>query len=473
MKLRTVKSVVLMGELIFCAVGVKANNVAVANARTVPRDSTTAHLELDLLWSNSWRNTNINHDAAWVFFKYQLEGGTTWTHLVLNSSGTNPTGFSTGTGTGVELIVPDDRVGLFVRRSANGTGALSVQDLRVVWNLSENGMTLNSKVKMKVMAVEMVYVAAGDFAAGSGGTETSAFTLTTISTSAANVAPTGTGSNGGKAGGYPEGQTAPGASWPNGYSAFYCMKYELSQGQYRDFLNLLTGTQAGNRYSASSTGSRYTISGTHPTFTATAPDCACNFVSWADGAAWSDWSGLRPMTELEYEKACRGPLMPVANEYAWGTTTISATTAIGNDGTGTDTATGGNCNYISCSPNGPFRVGIYATATSNRQKAGSSYWGIMELSGNLWERPVTIGDATGRSFTGLVGNGELDVNGNANVNLWPGTDAGGAGLRGGNWVSAAVYARASDRDRAANVYAARANNCGWRAVRPAPSGVGP
>jgi hypothetical protein len=34
------------------------------------------------------------------------------------------------------------------------------------------------------------------------------------------------------------------------------------------------------------------------------------------------------MTELEYEKACRGPLMPVANEYAWGTTTISATTAI-------------------------------------------------------------------------------------------------------------------------------------------------
>jgi hypothetical protein len=46
---------------------------------------------------------------------------------------------------------------------------------------------------MQAMAVEMVYVAAGDFAAGSGGTETSAFTLTTISTSAGERgSPTGT-----------------------------------------------------------------------------------------------------------------------------------------------------------------------------------------------------------------------------------------------------------------------------------------
>jgi hypothetical protein len=36
-------------------------------------------------------------------------------------------------------------------------------------------------------------------------------------------------------------------------------------------------------------------------------------------AAFADWSGLRPMSELEYEKACRGYNTPaVPNEYAWG-----------------------------------------------------------------------------------------------------------------------------------------------------------
>jgi len=251
------------------------------------------------------------------------------------------------------------------------------------------------------------------------------------------------------------------------------MKYEISQGQYADFLNMLTPAQAGNRYSVASSGFRYTISGTHPSFTATAPDRACNFVSWGDGAAWADWSGLRPMTELEYEKACRGPLLPVANEYAWGTVTITATTAIGADGTGADTATGGNCNYIVCSPDGPYRVGIYATGTSTREQAGASYWGIMELSGNVWERPVTIGHGTGRAFTGLIGDGVLTTGGDANVSFWPGTDAAGAGFRGGDWGDTAVYARASGRNSAASVYADRYPYFGWRGVRPAPSGVGP
>ncbi|MBK8575033.1 MAG: SUMF1/EgtB/PvdO family nonheme iron enzyme [Elusimicrobia bacterium] len=369
--------------------------------------------------------------------------------------------------------MPPDRVGLFVRRAAEGAGPVAVENVRAVFNFSDHGLLRTTKVKMQALAMEMVYVAEGDFAAGSGGTEVSSFTLTTINTNQANAVPAGVGTKGGKAGGYPEGQTAPNVNWPNGYSAFYCMKYEISQGQYADFLNMLTATQAGNRYSVSSSGYRYTISGTHPTFTATAPDRACNFISWADGSALADWSGLRPMTELEYEKACRGPLMPVANEYAWGTVTITATTAIGADGTGSDTATGGNCNYDASSPNGPYRVGIYATGSSTREQAGASYWGIMELSGNVWERSVTIGHATGRAFTGLMGDGVLTTSGNANVSLWPGTDAGGAGFRGGSWTNAAVFARTSDRGNAANVGADRYNSYGSRAVRPAPSGVGP
>ena len=132
--------------------------------------------------------------------------------------------------------------------------------------------------------------------------------------------PSGTGSLGGQAGGYPTGQTAPdNASWPNGYAAFYIMKYETTQGQYAEFLNLLTSTQAATRNSGpiGNPIERFTITGSHPTFTASAPDRACHRLSWADGAAYADWSGLRPMTELEYEKASRGTSFPLADEFAW------------------------------------------------------------------------------------------------------------------------------------------------------------
>ena len=41
-------------------------------------------------------------------------------------------------------------------------------------------------------------------------------------------------------------------------------------------------------------------------------------MNWQDLTSYLDWSGLRPMTEFEYEKACRGTLNPVAYEYPWG-----------------------------------------------------------------------------------------------------------------------------------------------------------
>ena len=115
----------------------------------------------------------------------------------------------------------------------------------------------------------------------------------------------------------------------------------------------------------------------------------------------------------------------------------------------------GNANYwYTRGSIGPMRVGIFAANSSNsgRITAGASYYGIMELSGNLWERPVTIGNATGRGFTGLHGNGALDPSGAANVSNWPGTDAVGAGFRGGNWSIVAAYLCVSNRGIAANTH---------------------
>jgi len=92
----------------------------------------------------------------------------------------------------------------------------------------------------------------------------------------------------------------------------------------------------------------------------------------------------------------------------------------------------------------------------------------MEMSGNLYERAVTVGNSTGRSFTGVHGDGSLDGNGDANVSNWPGTDAAGAGFRGGYWSDEATDLRVSGRYGAAFTLANRYYYLGCRVVRSSP-----
>ncbi|MGB6046176.1 MAG: hypothetical protein WBG34_01120, partial [Flavobacteriales bacterium] len=143
-------------------------------------------------------------------------------------------------------------VGVFISRDVDGTGNMTLSNIQLNWNYAALGISYNDIVDVQVFAIEMVYVPQGAFAAGSGGTEEAAFTLTTINTAIATTAPAGVGSLGGQAGGYPTGQTAPSnANWPNGFSAFYCMKYELSKQGYADFLNTLTYFQQSFRTATS------------------------------------------------------------------------------------------------------------------------------------------------------------------------------------------------------------------------------
>ncbi|OGV74545.1 MAG: hypothetical protein A2269_05170 [Lentisphaerae bacterium RIFOXYA12_FULL_60_10] len=101
----------------------------------------------------------------------------------------------------------------------------------------------------------------------------------------------------------------------------------------------------------------------------------------------------------------------------------------------------------------------------------------MELSGNLTERPVTVGHATGRAFTGLHGNGTLTAGGDADIAalLWPALNGTGAGQRGGAWRNDSGYLRVADRVAAAIADSQRgisaAGNIspyGGRGVRSAP-----
>ena len=507
MKKRTITLFTALALLLFAG-SVAANNINVSNIRVTGQNTTAGEnnpanytlVQFDLSWENSWRTSSApnNWDAAWVFVKYRVGSGD-WQHAWLNN-----TGHSSGTGTSATidagLLTPgtafhattNPALGVFIYRSADGTGNFSITGAQLRWNYGANGVADNATVDVKVFAIEMVYVPAGNFYVGSGGTETSAFYMYPTTTNPYQITGEGAITVGTTDGNlyYPSStyggdQSGPiPANFPKGYAAFYCQKYEISQQQYVDFLNTLTSAQASTRY-PNATTNRHAITVSGGVYSTTNPYVACNFLSWMDGAAYSDWAGLRPMTELEFEKACRGLETPVANEYAWGTATVAGNAYTlendnaTNEGIASNYSTStGNASYdiTDGSIDGPLRVGIFAANADNQGRitAGASYYGIMELSGNLWERAVTVGNATGRDFTGLHGNGALSTNGHANETAWPGltsgevTGATGSGFRGGVWNGNASLMRVSDRTGAAFTRAPRNDACGFRAVRVAP-----
>lgn len=466
---------------------IRADNIIVGTPTLTGVNTTDDYLfiQFDLSWENSWRD-DINWDAAWVFVKFQETGGN-WTHASLNTVSGNhtiPSGYTCSVGqTG------STGVGIFIFRSAPGSGNNNISNVLFRWEYGDDGLADDATVTVKVFAIEMVYVPQGTFYVGDAdndrtncfyeGSTMHEFQITgesaiTVSNTAGNLYYDQDNSNGGDRNG-----PIP-ADFPKGYNAFYCMKYEISQGQYADFLNTLTATQDGNRSiqgESDYTTYRGTISGSQGSRSASRPDRACQFLSWADGCSYADWSGLRPMTELEFEKACRGTLAVVDDEYAWGSTTITPATTISGteDGTEIITNSGANCCYLNMSftggdgGQGPLRCGIFAKPTTNRAQAGASYYGIMELSGNIYERSVTVGNSTGRAFTGAHGDGVLDSNGDANGSVWPGTNASGAGFRGGFWYYDASNQCVSDRTLAAVTAASRKSyGGGFRCVRTAP-----
>lgn len=463
-----------------------SNNIGVTNLGLKSQNETEGFVmvNFDLHWENSWNLAQGNWDAAWVFVKFRVDDGP-WQHANLDMEG-----HLTGKGTPLEISparydesqpfhsTDNPAVGVFIYKSETGSGTFSATDIELKWNYAANGIQSAASVDVKLFAIEMVYVPTGSFNVGGTGTEGgNAFTPTTIFTANATVAPSGTGKFGGMQGGYPTGETVPDSSaWPNGFTAFYSMKYEISQQQYVDFLNTLTPTQQANRVANPlPTTNRYGITESGGVYSTSKPFVACNFISWADGVAYADWAGLRPMTELEFEKACRGNVQPVTGEYAWGTATVNGlSNTLSDDGLSTEeiasnySTTAGNANYGNSFLNGPVRVGIYASNTANtgRITAGATLWGIMEMSGNLYEGCVSLREAAGRAFLGNNGDGNLDTAGGANENTWPAADAVGSISRGGGFNGASEYMKVTER--ITYVENGRGAAYGFRAVRFAP-----
>lgn len=487
-----------------------SNNIQVSNVLLTDLDSEEGSVlvQFDLSWENSWRTNDLNGDgvtnwdAAWIFVKYQVDDGD-WNHAELDFDGHN-----TGTGTPALIragVVNENEafnsttnpvVGVFIFRSIEGSGTFGISNVSLRWNYRQNGISNNARVNVRVFAIETVLVPRGQFYVGSGGTEPASLTQANIISGntapflITSTPPTIQGNNESSSSSNLSARsnidltgtsTAELATYfPTGYGGFYCMKYSISQQQYVDFLNTLTQAQADERkYTGSS--SRYAITGDIVGGYATSnPYVACNFLSWADGIYYTAWAGLRPMTELEYEKACRGTASPVANEFAWGASTINGNFySLSNQGNSNETIST-NYNYstgnaihstsVQQDNKGPVRNGIFATSNSTRVQAGASYYGIMDLSGNVWERAVTIGNADGRNYSGIHGDGKYNFD--FDSNNWPGISAVGSGYRGGTWDNEYSVARVSNRLSAAGTNPDRYMTNGFRAVRSLPTETG-
>ncbi|MBU1692949.1 MAG: formylglycine-generating enzyme family protein [Verrucomicrobia bacterium] len=470
-----------------------ANSLVVTNLTLVNNDPVgmTVDLQFDVSWSNSWRAswddgvTITNWDAAWVFFKVRPGGvGAAWYHARLT-----PTGHTAQPGISVDVGQSGTNVvGVFIYRSEEGEGSLVCTNVRVRWNYGAHGLVrATNGVDVSVQAVEMVYIPQGSFYVGDGavlsiygqfeaGTNGAPFLVTN---EAYQITLGGGGADSLGNNNAASMQTADDfndttskllpAAFPKGHAAFYCMKYEITQHQYVDFLNRLTAVQAPS-YLPRVPGSWATSS--WPNYAGPARDRAADCLDWPRVSAYLDWAGLRPMTELEFEKACRGPKTAVPYEYAWGDVEIVAQTGhSGTYGSGTETATPANANCNVGAAVGVVRAGIYAATSSTRRQAGAGYYGVMELSGNLLEQTISTGIATLRSFTGTHGDGDIAI---APAG-WPAT----CGHRGGcyntvfPYSSTTLEARTSDRGMVNKQYSRyytwnEFETCGGRGVRTAP-----
>ncbi len=482
MKSKNYFSKIASALFLLFAITSSANNVEITGTSV-----SGSNITFNISWENSW-NANVapaNWDAVWVFVKFQDCNTRLWAHAGLSTVAGDHSAASP-----LQVDPASDGKGVFIRRSALGGG-----------NIAATSITLRMTIpagtyNYKVFGIEMVNVPQAAFEIGDG-TSSSTFNSITVNATSQSAGITSATIGGG-------GPTVP-ATFPMGYNSFYCMKYEISQLQYVEFLNSLTFPQQQARVTSDPTSAAgtYVVYGSYayrngivietPGNNAAIPavfgcdatagvvnnvndgqSVAMSNLSWADLAAYLDWSALRPMSELEFEKVCRGIMPRVAGEYPWGDTTINLfySTTVLNGLQPTEVANAvvnGRCAAAigtGSGTYGPLKVGVFATATSGRSSAGAAYYGAMEMGGNLWERAVTVGNASGVTFNGTLGDGTLTAIGDANQATWPSVStATGMGFRGGEYVSPVTYVRTSDRVSASTTNAARAYNCGGRGVR--------
>lgn len=406
-----------------------ANNLLVEIQSLESTSENTVGVHCKVSWSNSWdENSSIeNHDATWLFFKSKNNGDKKYQSAKISSFYSND----------FELHKSKDSLGLIVKsNSSESNGQIYIE------------LDLNQfECEIFVGGIEMVYVPQASYYLGDAVSNHSFENVLSEPIKIQNEAALRFGDDissstwASLVGDIP-------ANFPKGFDGFYCMKYELSQNQFADFLNHLAydeqskimfiapNSDIGKKALFTQINSYFNTLTIKQKGNATSnlgaiiacdlnnnlvfdegkdgQDLACNFLSWIQLLYYLDWSGLRPMTEMEFEKAARGSLNSIPKEFAFGSDKVKDANTLKYDSTSFETydmsvESGiGIASHGYSGRQGPIRVGFAAKDTTTRLSSGASFWGIMELSGNLWEQTVGVNKSNGLLFTGSHGDGDVN-----------------------------------------------------------------
>jgi len=503
---KVLKNVIPVLVLAWACLPCFSNNVRL-NGTVKVTDVTSAGLatlELDLEWDNSWRD-NFNWDAVWIFLKYKPASGA-WAPVYLQETGNEASpGYQVMNGKNSNGNV----VGVYVFLDGIDTKQHASTKVTLKWQCGYTKASFDeNQVFLLAQGIEMVYIPFGAYYLGDG---KSANTLGTadgkpftvigeeaitlyqrVSDSTVNMAVSNLNAN-----------------YPKGDHGFYVMKYETSQEQYVTFLNTLTKAQQeellGASFLSALSPGRYIFGDTvRPSYRngivlsaklegqpyvfdndlngngvygedGDGQCVACNYMSLHDASAYASWAGLRPMSELEYEGACRAPFpqTPKAGEFVWNDNTsvsLVKVTGLNAPGKETEVANNTSCNVNSGSGltgnnQGPVRCGLFARSTSTQLTAGATFWGVMEMGGNVQEIVANVTNTSlGRT---LNGSGYYD-------NGYWGSTPGQFGVRGGSFAGADSLLRTSDRSKIYSYFSSwgsRDSTVGFRLVRTLDDGI--
>ena len=416
-----------------------ATNATVTNVSFTgsPTDPTSPNLivYLTVRWDNAWNNAK-NKDGVWLFFKMNQEGDTrTQRHAPVKKTGYSLVHNYVSNSVDPTFFVPDHAAGILVFPSAKYRGTIQWR-LKIELDLQQmKSLDFANIVFGSAHAAEMVYIPEGPFYVGDSDSferdknsaihDFNSKEPVLIGSEKAITIGKNTGElyydnkeianyRGDMQGTIPD-------VFPKGFKAFWIMKYELTQGQYAAFLNSISNTPTQTR--ANFGGKAYydergTISFDDGQYKAGSPDRPANYISWDDGCAFADWAGLRPFTELEYEKAARGTKKPVAADFPWGNSSRDKVSRYYNDVGDLVMEKGFDEKDLN---------------DTNLEFFGASPYWVMDLSGSVWERIVSIGSEKGRSFKATHGDGTLGPYGVASNEDWPSNKDGGLGYRGSGY----------------------------------------
>ena len=368
--------------------------------QTVPVEITLSRPSVD---------TPVSGAAVWIVAKFQAPDGS-WRDVRWAEAGhTTDPAIAIVPATGGPLIP-----GIWVQLPE--TTRAGEWSLGLIWDFSTSQLEMPEEgVPVVITAVDMVRIPEGPFAVGDGADSDEPSTFFGPDGGAATVSsedalPVGEGEalfyGGSDYGGDRMGPIP--AAYPKGYRAFYVMRRELTEGQYAAFLRTLSGRSLASR--DITLDPDYVESGgsirVGDSVLVGDPMRPASHITWADAIAWAAWAGLRPMTELEFEKIARAP----------------------------------------------------------------GHYDVEAILGGRWERVVSVGTPEGRAFRGSHGLGFVDVLGQPYTFLnadWPGPMALGSGFRGG---AEGLEDLTSPGNRVFGAYDATYGsiNEGFRAVRTEP-----